>query len=89
MPQTKSISVRSNKVTSVRTTCGETGEFLVTIGLHLGSALSRYLFALITDELTTHIQEEVPWCMLFSNNIVLMDESRDGVNAKLERWQKV
>ena len=47
-------------ITSVRTTCGETGEFLLTIGLHQGSALSPYLFALIMDELTAHIQEEVP-----------------------------
>ena len=26
--------------------------------------------------------------MLFAENIVLVDESRDGVNAKLERWQE-
>ena len=43
----------------------------------------NYLFALIMDELTAHIQEEVPWLMLFADNIVLMAESRDGVNAKL------
>ena len=24
--------------------------------------------------------------MLFADNIVLVDESRDGVNAKLEKW---
>ena len=43
-------------VTSVRTTCGETGKFPVTIGLHQGSTLSPYLFALIMGELTAHIQ---------------------------------
>ena len=56
----------------------------MTIGLHQGSALSPYLFALLMDEVTTHIQEEVSWCMLFVDDIVL----RDGVNAKLERWRK-
>ena len=45
-----------------------------------------FLFALITDELNGHIQEEVHWCVLFVDNIVLVDESRDVVNAKLERW---
>ena len=41
-------------VTSMRTTCGETGKFSVTIGLHHGPTLSPYLFALIMDELTAH-----------------------------------
>ena len=72
-------------ITCVRTTCRETGEFTVTIGMHQGSAPSPYLFALIMDELTIHIQQEIPWCILFEDDIVLVDESRDGVNAKLER----
>ena len=38
------------------------------------------------DELIAHIQEEVPWYMLFTDDIVLMDELRDVVNTKLERW---
>ena len=39
------------------------------------------------DDLTTHIQEEAPWCILFANDldIVLGDKLRDGVNVKLER----
>ena len=60
----------------------------MTIGLHQGSTLSPYLFALIMDELTAHIQEEVPWCILFADDIVLVDESRAGVNAKLKRWRE-
>ena len=72
-------------VTSVRTTYGETCEFPMTISLHQGSTPSPYLFALIIGELTAHIQEEVPKCMLFVDDIVLADKSRDGVNAKLER----
>ena len=70
---------------SVRTTCGETNEFLVTIGLHQGSTLNLYLFALIIDELAAIIHEEIYWCLLFAHHIVLVDKLRDGINAKLER----
>lgn len=71
-------------VMTVTTTCGETGELPVTIDLYQGLTLSPYLFALIMNDLTAHIQE-VPWCMLFANDIMLVDESRDGMNVKLGR----
>ena len=35
------------------------------------------------DELTRRIQEEVPWCLLFVDD-VLINETREGVNVKLE-----
>jgi len=43
--------------TSVRTQGGDTEDFSITIGLHQGSTLSPYLFALVLDVLTEHIQE--------------------------------
>ena len=36
------------------------------------------------DELSRAIQDEIPWCMLFADDIVLLDETRANVNAKLE-----
>ncbi|KAL4180841.1 hypothetical protein AMTRI_Chr12g268100 [Amborella trichopoda] len=39
------------------------------------------------DDLTRHLQDEVPWCMLFADNIVLNDEIRNGVKTKLELWR--
>jgi hypothetical protein len=45
-----------NIVTSVRTSDGDTNDFLINIGLHQWSALSPYLFALVMDEVTKDIQ---------------------------------
>ena len=40
------------------------------------------------DELTRSIHDEIPWCMLFADDIVLIDETRAGVNAKSELWRQ-
>ncbi|XP_070046416.1 uncharacterized protein [Nicotiana tomentosiformis] len=36
------------------------------------------------DALTHHIQGEVPWCMLFVDDIVLIDKTQGNVNGRLE-----
>ncbi|KAJ7946136.1 Retrovirus-related Pol polyprotein LINE-1 [Quillaja saponaria] len=74
-------------LTRVRTVDGMTGEFSITIGVHQGSPLSPYLFALVMDELTYNIQDRAPWCMLFADDIVLVDETREGLNSKLGMWR--
>ena len=75
-------------VTSMRTVGGSTEEFSIRIGLHQGSALSPYLFTIVMDELTREIQGGVLWHILFADDIVLIDESREGVNLKLELWRQ-
>jgi len=71
-------------VANVRTCGGITSDFSITIRLHQGSALSPFLFVIVMDELTRAIQDEIPWYMLFADDIILVDETRAGVNAKLE-----
>ena len=67
--------------TSVRTAVGDTEVFPIDIGLHQGSAISPFLFAIVLDELTKVIQDEVPWCMLFVDDIVLIDETCAGLSG--------
>jgi len=71
-------------VANIRTCRGLTSDFRITIGLHQGSALSPFFFAIVMDDLIRAIQDEIPWCMLFANDIVLVDETKDRINAKLE-----
>lgn len=77
----------SQATTCVRTPVGDTHYFPVGIGLHQGSALSPLVFAIILDVISRGIQDDVPWCMLFADDIVLVAESRGEVNAKWELWR--
>ncbi|GJS60272.1 retrovirus-related pol polyprotein LINE-1 [Tanacetum coccineum] len=70
--------------TRVRTSIRNTEFFPVDVGLHQGSAIRPYLFSLILDELSKEIKEDIPWCLIFSDNIVLVSESAEGLNIKLE-----
>ena len=40
------------------------------------------------DGVTRDIQGDIPWCMFFADDVVLVDESRTGVNQKLELWRE-
>jgi len=71
--------------TRVRTLMGDTDDFPIDISRYQGSALSPFLSTIVMDELIRGIQDEIPWCLLFTNDIVLIDETKEGVNIKLER----
>ncbi|VFQ98440.1 unnamed protein product [Cuscuta campestris] len=74
-------------MTKVRTSGGVSDSFSVGMGLHQGSTLSPFLFSLVMDVLTQGVQDGVPWCMLFADDIVLIDDTREGLNDKLELWR--
>jgi hypothetical protein len=77
-----------NVVANVRTSDGDTNDFPISIGLHQGPTLSPYLFALVMDEVARDIQGGILWCMLFADDVILVDESRTGVDQKLELWRR-
>ena len=57
--------------TVVRCAVGITESFKLKVGLHQGSALSPFLFAVTMDRLTDEVRREPPWMMLFADNIVI------------------
>lgn len=56
-------------ITNVRT-MGREMHSRLQIGLHQASTLSPQLYVLVMDELTSHVQDEVPCYMPFADNIV-------------------
>ncbi|KAF1878821.1 hypothetical protein Lal_00047493 [Lupinus albus] len=46
--------------------------------------LSRISDVVMTNILIEHIQDLVPQCLLCINDTVLMGESREGINCKLD-----
>ena len=69
---------------AVETTDG----FGVEVGLHQGSALCPFLFAIIMDRLTDGIrQEAAPWIITFPDDIVICSEHKQQMEASLKRWR--
>ncbi|KAK3551351.1 hypothetical protein QTP70_015027 [Hemibagrus guttatus] len=73
--------------TVVRCAVGQTEEFNVEVGLHQGSALSPFLFAMVMDQLSEEVRQESPWTIMFADDIVICSESREQVEENLERWR--
>lgn len=48
-----------------------------SIRLHQGFVLSAYIVTLVMDELSNNIQDRVPQCILFADNIILVETSKD------------
>ncbi|KAK3516006.1 hypothetical protein QTP70_000892, partial [Hemibagrus guttatus] len=75
--------------TVVRFAVGQTEDFKVEVGLHQGSALSPFLFAIVMDQLSEEVRQESPWTMIFADDIVIFSEIREQVEENLERWRFV
>ena len=69
--------------TVVRCAVGTTKSFKVKVGLHQESALSPFLFAVIKDRPTDETRRESPWTMLFADDIVICEETREEVERRL------
>ena len=73
--------------TEVRCAVGTTESFKVKVGLHQGSALRLFLFAVIMDRLTNKVRREPPWMMLFADDIVVCKKIRKEIEWRLECWR--
>ena len=53
------------------------------VGLHQGSALSPFLFAIMMD-----VKKDAPWDMMLAGGVVLRRQDREELEVSLEKWRK-
>ena len=60
--------------------------YVGSLDLQTGSAL---LFDVVLDTVSTHIQEQPPWLMMYADNIALINENRLTQKRKAILWKDV
>ena len=65
-----------------------TDSFKVQVGLHQGLTLSPFLFNIVFGELTEAVRENPPWCILYTDDVVILARRKNALQAKLERWRE-
>ena len=76
-----------NIKTRVRSGTGMTDSFGIEVGLHQGSPLSPFLFNTVFDVLTEDLRVETPCAMIYSVDVILVSESKKGIERRLDEWR--
>src|SRR6218665_2966613 len=67
---------------------GTTGGFEIRVGVHQGSCLSPLLFIIVMDAVSEHIGREVPWDMLYADDLALEEQTETGMQNRFGDWQR-
>ena len=69
--------------TMVKMKHGNSEEFEVKVGVHQGSVLSPLLFVVVTEMPMQDVREDLPWELLYADDLVLMAESIEELKWKV------
>ena len=58
-----------------RTAVGDSKPFQITVRIHQGSTLSQFLFNVVLDIISAHIQDQPRWLMMYADDIEHIDEN--------------
>ena len=75
--------------TRVKSKRGMSEHFEVGIGLHQGSALSPFLFIMLIDTISQDVRTELPWELLYADDLAIIDITSTDTQNRLESWQKI
>ena len=76
-----------NARSRVRVNNTYTDEFGVNVGVHQGSVLSPLLFIIVLEALSQEFRTGCPWELLYADDLVIIDESLEGLRTRLRRWK--
>ena len=63
-------------------------EFEVKVGVHQGSVLSPFVFAVVVDVLTENVRNGLIGEMLYADDLVLTSEAVEGLREKFWKWKE-
>ena len=69
--------------------CELSEEFEVKVGMHQGSVLSPFLFALVVDVVTEFAKEGALSELLYDDELVMISETVEGLRNNLLKWKEV
>lgn len=75
-----------NATSRVRCSVGTSGSFPVRVGVHQGSALSPLLFILVMDTITRDLQDDIPWTLLYADDVLLAAKTKDELQQRVQTW---
>lgn len=67
---------------------GETDDFSITIYLYQRPTPNSYLFTLTINVLAKRVKELIPRCIFFEEDVVLLGESNEDLNKRLNTYRR-
>ena len=56
--------------------------------MHQGSCLSPLLFIIVMDAISEFVRRDVPWDMLYADDLIVAEDSAANLQARFLGWQK-
>ena len=77
------MSMYSKPKTVVKTNHGKSEKFEVKVCVHQDLGLSPFLFVILMEALTTKISNDLPWEILYADDLMVVNESRESLKKVL------
>ena len=56
--------------------------------VHQGCCLSPLMFIIMMNAISKHVRREVPWNMLYADDLIVADKEEAGIQTRFTDWQR-